>query len=217
MSRAARLQHIEELLLSAHDGFSTVELAEMLNVHRTTIWRDLNELSHYAPVQQIEDRYFIDRSDYLSSVRLSRGESLMLYLALRRIIRDSSYAPPMMIRALEKLTLALRNPSKSQLAATLEAIHARPPVSPEQAQVWETLVQALLERITVQITYQELESSEVTTHEVQPHLFEPAVVGEGVYLIGHSLTHGELRAFKAEHITRAVLTTDRFVRPDRLR
>jgi predicted DNA-binding transcriptional regulator YafY len=90
MSRASRLQRIEELLMTAPDGYTTAELADRLTVHRTTIWRDLEELSRHAPVQQIDDRYFIDRSDYLSSVRLTRGESLMLYLALRRMIRHPS-------------------------------------------------------------------------------------------------------------------------------
>lgn len=213
MSRASRLQHLEELLLSTPDGYTTAELAKKLNVHRTTIWRDLNDLSHDAPVQQVGDRYLIDRSDYLSSVRLSSGESLMLYLAMRRMVRRSAHVPPMMLRALEKLMLALRHPSAEQLAESLQAIQAQQPADPAQAQTWEMLVQAWLEQITVRITYRDLGGADLDEYEVQPYLFEPAPVGEGMYLIGHSVAHNELRPFKVERIERVALTTDKFVRP----
>jgi Fe-S oxidoreductase/predicted DNA-binding transcriptional regulator YafY len=214
MSRATRLQHIEELLLSTPAGYTTTELAEKLTVHRTTIWRDLNELSYQAPVQEIDGRYFIDREDYLSSIKLSRGESLMLYIALRRVIRQPALISPMMLRALEKLILTLRHPSSTQLAEILDTLSAQTSASPEQTQVWETLVRAWQEQITVRITYQEIGCEDVAVFEVQPYLFEPAVVGEGVYLIGHSMRHGELRAFKADRITRAVLTMEQFARPE---
>jgi Fe-S oxidoreductase/predicted DNA-binding transcriptional regulator YafY len=216
MSRASRLQRIEELLLSRPDGYTIQELAERLNIHRTTIWRDLNEISCTAPVQKIGSRYLIDPSDYLSSVRLSSGESLMLYLAMRRIMRRLSHVPPMMTAALEKLALTLRHPSAEQLSEAIQAMQNEPPTDPGRAQIWETLVQAWIERITVRITYQEFDNPEPNVYEVQPYLFEPAVVGEGVHLIGYSLTHEELRAFKVEHIAKAILTTERFARPDNI-
>lgn len=214
MSRATRLQRIEEMLLSAPNGYTTAELAAILEVHRTTIWRDLNELSRQAPVQQAGEYYFIDRSDYLSSVRLSRGESLMLYLALRRMVQNPSHVPPLMLRTLEKLMFALRQPTSDQLAESIQTMRSQVPSDPEQAQTWEMLVQAWLEQITVRITYREAGSPEAETVEVQPYLFEPAIIGEGVYLIGHSLTHDVLRTFRVERITGVTLTNDRFVRPD---
>ncbi len=214
MSRAYRLQRIEELLLSAPDGYTAAELAAKLGVHRTTIWRDLNELSCHAPIQQIDDRYFLNRSDYLSSVRLSRGESLMLYLALRRMIRHPSHVPPMMQSAVEKLLLALRQPSAEQLADNLHTLHAQAAITPAQTHLWELLVQAWLEQITLRILYQEPGRTTPIEVEVQPYLFEPAIIGEGVYLIGHSATYGELRAYRVDRIIGATLTTEHFVRPD---
>lgn len=122
MSRAARLQRIEELLLNAPGGYTIQELAAKLGVHRTTVWRDLNELSRAAPIQQIDTRYLIDRRDYLTSVRLSCGESLMLYLAIRRMVRRLPHLPPMMSLALEKMILALSHPSARELAASIQAM-----------------------------------------------------------------------------------------------
>jgi len=138
----------------------------------------------------------------------------MLYLAIRRMVRRLPHLPPMMTLALEKLVRALSHPSAQELAASIQAMeHERPP-DPEEAQIWKTLVQAWIERITVRITYQELPSLKSETHEVQPHLFEPAVVGEGVCLIGYSLTDKGLRTFKIERITEAVPTNQRFVRSE---
>jgi Fe-S oxidoreductase/predicted DNA-binding transcriptional regulator YafY len=214
MNRASRLQRIEELLLSTPDGYTVQELAEKLDIHRTTVWRDLTEISTTAPVQQIGNRYLIDHMDYLSSVRLSSGESLMLYLAIRRMIRRLPSLPPMMTLALEKLVLALRHPSAEQLAESIQTTQHQRTSDPEQGQIWETLVQAWLEQLTVRVTYQEPPGSETDEYEVQPYLFEPEVVGEGVCLIGYSLTHRALRAFKVERIVDAVLTTARFERPD---
>lgn len=216
MSRAARLRRLEELLLTTSEGHTIGELAKRLGVHYTTIWRDLNELSREAPVQQNGRCYWIDRIDYLSNVRLSGGESLMLYLAMRRMIRQTSHAPPMMVSALAKLTLALQHPLAKQLAETIEVIQDARLTDPARSQVWETLIRAWLEQITVRITYQKFYSPEPSHYEVQPYLFEPAVLSEGVYLIGHSRTHGALRTFKVERIVGATLTTERFVRPDEI-
>jgi Fe-S oxidoreductase/predicted DNA-binding transcriptional regulator YafY len=214
MNRASRLQRIEELLLSIPEGYTVRELAEKLDVHRTTIWRDLNELSCEAPVQQIGDRYLIDPKDYLSSVRLNPAESLMLYLSMRRMVRRRSHIPSMMIPALEKLTLALNHPSAEQLAESLHAMQSEWPADVDNVQVWETLTQAWMERITVRITYRELLGPVPYDYEVQPYLFEPAVLSEGVYLIAHSPTHNTMRTFKVERIEKAMLTGERFMRPD---
>ncbi len=216
MNRASRLKRVEELLLSTPEGYTASELAEELSVHRTTAWRDLNELSCEVPIQQIGDRYFIDRAEYLSSTRLSRSESLMLYLALRRIMRRPFQIPPMMLVALEKMVLALRDPLAEHLSESLQAMKSERPTDPDSAQIWETLVQAWIERITVRIAYREFGSPHPDVHEVQPYLFEPAVLGEGVYLIGYSLTHNNLHAFRVERIANAVLTTERFVRPNNI-
>ena len=78
--------------------------------------------SRNAPVQQDGNRYSIDRMHYLSSIKLNSAESLMLYLALRRLLRSPSHCPPMMLLALEKLSLALRDPASGRLTSLLEGL-----------------------------------------------------------------------------------------------
>ena len=214
MSRALRLQRLEELLLTSCDGRTSQELASMLDVHRTTVWRDIAELSSQVPVQQVGDRYLIDRRDYLSNVRLNKGESLMLYLALRRMLRRGSKLPPMMARAMEKLSLAIRHPSSVQLAESIQIAQREQPTDVERAKVWEVLLQGWMEWITVRIRYQGYGRTVVEEHEIEPYFFEPALLTEGVYLVGRCRQGTGLRMFEVERILSASLTTRRFERPE---
>jgi predicted DNA-binding transcriptional regulator YafY len=185
MSKAARLQRVEALLSSSPKGCSVRQIADALGVHRTTIWRDLNELSCEVPVQQEDNRYRIDRNDYISSVRLSRSESLLLYLALRRLVRWPSHILSQLALALEKLAGTLREPSDTSLVQSLHSIRQHQPGNAESARVWETLIQAWRERLAVRLSYMEFGGTVISQHEVQPYLFELGLLSEGTYLVGH--------------------------------
>lgn len=216
MNRVGRLQRTVEMLLSAR--YCPEDLAGRLNVDLATVYRDLEELQNGdTPIRKDEDgRRYIDKMDYLSNVRLSQAESLVLYLAIRRLIRRTTHVPPAMVSAIEKLVITLRHPLAGQLATSIQVAQAERITNPERAKVWETLARAWFEQITVRIEHQKFDSEQVSVYEIQPYLFEPAVLSEGVYVIGHSLTHGALRTFKVERITRAILTTLPFTRPESL-
>jgi Fe-S oxidoreductase/predicted DNA-binding transcriptional regulator YafY len=214
MGRAARLQRIEEMLLASTDGLTIQELATSLSVHRTTIWRDITDLSIDLPIQQIGSRYRIAKDDYLSNIRLNQGESLMLYLAMRRLMRSQTHLPPLMKHALEKLSLALRHPSATQLTASIQVLEAGLPTDHERQQIWEILVQGWVERIVVRVLYQEVHRTVIEVLEVQPYQFEPAVLSNSIYLIGKVGTSGFIRPLNIDHIIKASLTTARFTRPN---
>jgi CRISPR-associated endonuclease/helicase Cas3 len=216
LRRAERLQRIEEILLVHKDGCTTSELVQKLGVSRTTIWRDLRDLAKVLPWYQEDDRYLIDRRNYVSNVRLSVAESLMLYLAIRHQMRRLTRVPASMVSAAEKLALALRHPISDELVNALETLHRERPPAQDFVQVWERLIEGWFERVSVRIVYHKFHADEPAEYEIQPYLFEPAILSEGVYVIGHSLTHGSLRTFKVERISRASLTTQRFERPSDL-
>jgi predicted DNA-binding transcriptional regulator YafY len=216
LGRAARLQRLEELLLSNPAGYSVAELVSRTGVDRSTIYRDIALMSDNGiPIQQDGSLYSIDRTQYLSSVRLSSGESLMLYLAMRQAVRRLTHIPPMMISVLEKLIIAIRDEQLGeQLTRSLQAMQEQRPPTSERALVWDALVRGWREQITVRILHQKFDSNQANEYEIQPWFFEPAVLSEGVYVIGHSIQHAMLRTFKVERIVKATLTTQRFDRPD---
>ena len=116
----------------------------------------------------------------------------MLYLALRRLIRSQAHLPPMMMQAIEKLSLALRHPSATQLTESIQVMQLGHPTNQERQQIWEVLVQGWVERIVVRIDYQEVFRTVVEQIEVQPFQFEPAVLSNSGYLIGKANPSGFL-------------------------
>jgi len=216
MSRAARLQRLESLLGNSSQGYTVRQLAEKLGVHRTTVWRDLTELSCEIPVRQEGNHYLIEPGDYVSNVRLSRSESLILYLGLRRLVRWPSHLSSPLALALQKLARTLREPSSSQLVESLQSIQQHLPTDRERARIWETLIQAWQERMAVRISYVEFGSTVVCEHEIQAYFFEPGLLTEGIFLVGYCSHHQTLKTFSVDRIIEAVLTTHRFERPDHL-
>ncbi|MFN2149134.1 MAG: WYL domain-containing protein [Anaerolineales bacterium] len=216
LNRAARLQRIEELLLGSQAGLSIAEMADILDVHRTTVWRDINELSIEIPIVQIENHYKIERQHYVSNIRLNRGESLMLYLALRRIMRGHSHLPQMMVDAMEKLSLALDDSMADGLSDAIQVMRKREEQDQALGRIWDVLVQAWVERITVRVQYQERGCSVIKTCDIQPYLFEPAQLSQSVHLIGYCPDQGQLGMIEVERILSASLTTESFVRPRRI-
>lgn len=140
----------------------------------------------------------------------------MLYLAMRRAIRQMSYTPPVMVSALEKLTIPLRHPANRMLAATTHRLYEDNATDSDRTGVWETMIRSWVEQITVCITYQSHRFDDSRTYEFQPYLFEPAMLSEGVYVVGYSLTHQSLRTFKVERIRKATLTMQAFQRDETL-
>jgi Fe-S oxidoreductase/predicted DNA-binding transcriptional regulator YafY len=213
MSRAIRLQRLEELLLSTSQGYTIQELAEKLGVHRTTAWRDVNELSLEAPVLQVGHRYRIDRKDYLTNLRLTGGEGLMLYLALGRVLGRWSHIPPMLAEAIQKISLAMGDQTADRLLESLNSSRSGSVDQSQASRIWDALIRAWLEQITCRINYQDIGKSVVQELDVQPYVFEPAQLTDGIYLVGWSATHDAPRIWLVDRILDARLTTQRFDRP----
>ena len=74
----------------------------------------------------------------------------------------------------------------------------------EQRSVMETLLRGWLEGYRVRIRHRKLHG-ELRTYTVSPYVLEPAVWGDGVYLIGHSDYHEGLATFKVARIVEAHL------------
>jgi predicted DNA-binding transcriptional regulator YafY len=202
-----------ELLLQRHpQGLKPGELARELGVNRSTIHRDLNEISQDVFLQELEGgRYFIDPATYTRSVRLSSAEALTIYIALRRFIRQTSHAPDFFASAIQKIATTVRHPSLRELlgisAAHLDEARS---ASDHQTEIWNRLLQSWYDHIRVRIDYQKGRQSETDTHLFDPYLFEPAVLSHGIYVIGWSHTRNQLRTFKLDRIQRVTLTTETF-------
>jgi predicted DNA-binding transcriptional regulator YafY len=219
-TKIEQIEQLEQLLLAAdqYDGISIKELAGHLDCDRTTVHRYLREIEGKQPLIVVKrGHYRLDPSQYISNISLHPTEALSIYLALRRYIRQTTNAPDFMSSALRKVAIALRHPDLiTQLSQSSLRMNSERLATPEQAEVWQLLIKAWLEKIVVRIHYTKLWANEATEHEIEPYLFEPAVLSHGSYLIAWSRTRNNLRTFKVHRISKVILTNETFEKQSEL-
>jgi len=212
MSRAERLQ--EMIWLYLQRAYSDIEMAERLEVDRTTVYRDRMDLSlEHLFVQDDQGRYRLDRMQYMPNIKLNLHEALALYLAARRASRQTRIAQLHVAGALEKLALALKQPMTERLVKAADAILEQS-AQPERVKVLETVTRAWVEHRKVKITHRALKAWQSRNYLVCPYLIEPSLWSDGAYLIGHSDVHKGLATFKIERIEQAELSIQTFSIPE---
>ncbi len=175
-NKAERLKEIERLLLQRRDGFTAQQLADRFNVSRTTVWRDIESLRSTVPIQENERGvYTIDRMCYMTNVRLRPTEALMLYLAARRLSRQTRVAHLVVTDALEKLALTLQQPMMSQLEAAASYIMSQSRIQPKKEKVIETIVRAWINALPVRIRHRKLHGGQLRSYVVKPYFIEPSI------------------------------------------
>ena len=209
--KSERLREMERLYIQR--AWSDIELADRLGVSRSTVCRDRLRLESKTPFKQNDMRqWYIDKSRYLSAIRLTLYEAVSLYLATRRASRQTNMAQPHVASGLEKLAIALRQPMTQQLVRSAETLLSLRSI-PERITIMETITRAWAEQIKLRIVYQALESNRPKTHLVTPYLIEPSHWSDSIYLIGHTdLTDTEL-PFNIARIQQATLTAETFQLP----
>ena len=212
MNRADRLNEMERLYLLR--AYSDIEMAYQLGVDRTTVWKDRAALEADKPFIQVEaGRWKIDRVKYLSNIRLSLDEALALYLAARRMSRQTRIAQPHVAHALEKLAVTLHQPMTERLVTAAGELQAQTNQQ-ERVAVIETIARAWADGIKLRIEYRALRARRPLTHVVSPYLVEPSLWSDGAYVIGYSDVTNEVTSFKIERIEHAALTTEHYTIPD---
>lgn len=212
LNRSERLKELERLYVQR--GFTDIEMGERLGVTRTTAYKDRILLETQVPLTKDKDgRWRIDRSRYISEIRVDLYEALVLYLAARRSSRQHQLAGKHAANGVEKLATALHQPMTQRLVKTADVILSQKGVG-ERTAVLETIARAWAENIKVRLTYRALESSQTKTHLVTPYLIEPSHWSDSTYLIGHSDLNDDIIPFKIERIEQATLTTEQFDPPD---
>ncbi len=112
-SKAERLLQIESII-SCHPGIRRSELSKRLGVHRSTIGRDINELSIFYPLIEDNDGglSFIDGFS-LDSIIFSSYEAVYVYLACKLITDTLDRHSPYAASAIRKLGAAIQKVSPS--------------------------------------------------------------------------------------------------------
>ena len=83
----------------------------------------------------------------------------------------------------------------------------------KQVEVLERLMEGLLQGFQVRIEHRKLHGK-LRTYMVSPYHVEPAVWGDGIYLIGYSEYHNQVATFKVSRIEKATVQPEPFAMPD---
>lgn len=210
-NKRQRQEAIVLLLTSAKTGYSSSELAARLGCNESTIRRDFDELrKRYEFIQTTKDHYCIDPMTVLHNVSLHPSEALMIYLSMRRMLRQMTKAPQFMLSAIQKITPALRRPDLIEnLNRAVIDLRQRNPITQQDTAVWQALIRGWLEKRVVSIRYEKLSGESYTT-DIEPLLFEPMVGGDSTYIVAWSDLRKDIRTFKLDRIRRAIVRGETF-------
>jgi len=211
MNKAERLTEMKRLYIQR--AFTDAEMAEKLNVDRTTIYRDRMELTLEYPVEQDDEgHYHIARSRLISEIKVNLHEALALYLAARKTSRQTRYYNPHVTNAVEKLAATLRQPMTERLLKAADVLLEQTK-DPERVKILEIITQAWMEQKKVRIRYQGLKSVGVTNHVISPYLIEPSIWSDSIYVIAYSEVFEKVMPFKIDRIESAFLSSESFEIP----
>ena len=212
MGRAERIREMERLYIQR--GFTDIEMAERMEVDRTTAYKDRQLLESELPFVEVEPgRWKIDRLRYVSAIKVNLHEALVLYLASRRMSRQTRISQPYVASAIEKLAVTLKQPMTEQLVKAAGMVLAQT-AHPERVSILEVITKGWVEQRKVRLRYRALHAGRPKNHVVSPYLIEPSLWSEGAYIIGYSEVHGGLATFKIERIEEASLSLESFTIPD---
>ncbi len=205
-TKAARLGQIEALLLAHPEGLKAAEIARKLDVHRSTILRCLDDLPKHIYVDDLdEERWKIDRSNYLVHLRLTLHEAMAIHLAARLLATRMDKKNPHAAAALRKVgeSLALIAPRISdhlRLSADVMDDEAQRH-DPKYLEVLEKLTLAWAEGQMVKVWHRGKEER-IGEYIFSPYFIEPYAVGQTTHVTGvHGLQKQRI-TFKLERIER---------------
>src|SRR5258708_10299838 len=98
----------------SHQPLSQADIARRCGVNRSTIGRLEQSLVKRGVSlrHDDQDRWYIDRSAYVTSIKLQRDEALTVYLACRLLARYSDKPNQHIVVALEKMAARFDRPSR---------------------------------------------------------------------------------------------------------
>lgn len=221
MAEGERNRHylIEEMIrLYLERSWSDAELGERLGTDRTNINKiKRKEIEEKMGIPILADpnrrgKYYIPKDSFVNNIRLRPGEMLALYLAGRRLQQQTKTAQEDIAGALKKITSALNKPLANNLVKAAEMILAQEQ-DHQQDETFRKLMEAWLNGRKVTIKHRKLHGK-LRTYTVSPYQLEPAVWGDGIYLIGYSDYHNGIASFKLSRIERLSISTEPVVESD---
>ncbi|MCK5197005.1 MAG: WYL domain-containing protein, partial [Spirochaetales bacterium] len=220
ISRAERLLQIESII-SGHPGIRRSELSKRLGVHRSTISRDIAELSVLYPLTEDEEGglSFIDGYS-LDSITFSSYEAVYVYLACKLITdtldRHSTYAAS----AIRKFGSAIQkvSPSLSDVMITdADKLDGdRQIIDKTFISVLGGLTESWIKHELVRLEYNSPNHKEIRIYDVGIIRILPNRLGGTFVVLTYQKHEKKLRLFRIDRIIKVSSLEQKFEPPDTL-
>ncbi|MCF6334945.1 MAG: transcriptional regulator [Spirochaetales bacterium] len=203
-TKAERLLQMESLI-SNHSGIRRSELALRLGVHRSTISRDIAELSILYPLTEDQEGglSFIDGYS-LDSITFSSYEAVYVYLACKLITDTLDRHSPYAASAIRKLGSAIQriSPSLSDVMITdadkLDG--SRQIIDKTFLSVLEMLTEGWIKHNIVKLEYNSPSHEELRIYEVGILKILPNRMGGTFVVLTYQKYEKKLRLFRIDRI-----------------
>jgi CRISPR-associated endonuclease/helicase Cas3 len=208
------IYEMERLYLQ--EAFSDEAMGERLGTDRSNVWRIRRMMTEKMgipidPHPTERGKWYIHPDYSITHIPFSREQMAALYLAARRLQQQTRSSQQPVVDVLEKLAHALHQPLAEGLVKAAKQVLEQEQ-DPQQQRVFADLVQCWLNRTPARITHRKLHG-EARVYRVYPYQIEPAVWGDGNYLIGFSEYHNKIATFKLSRIEKVVIGTGKFEMP----
>lgn len=182
-AKTSNLKKMRRLLISRR--WTVKELVDEMGVSRQTIHNYLKK--DIPEVEQDEQkRYWIDRRRYVSNIQLSLDEALVLYLAARKLQRQTWFQREAVAGALTELAQALQKPMVQRMIGAANEVRTLEQMPAEREQVMTAVVKAWANNLVLNLRYRPPKSNRPYEDRLRVYLIEPAPWGDAIYAIGHS-------------------------------
>lgn len=199
-----RLTEIERLLFNNPDGLRAVEIAEVCQVDRRTVYRDLAVLSDMGvPIYQHDGRFYLNQEYYMAPLRLTLNEALALFLAVRGWMQHTEQQNPHMVAALTKVSTALPEPLAVHTQIVSEIMRSRS-VDRAFVSALEAFTRAWSEQRCVRFWYKQASGSATRVVEFATYFIEQAVEG-ALCAVGYDYAHRRIGSFWLQQVKRVQL------------
>ncbi len=202
--------------IQANPGISASDLALKCDVNIRTIYRDMDILSLIAPVTN-EGRgtgYRFMGKFFLYPLNLTEQEALVFSLLPSMIDKDN--LPPGFDTAYDKV-MGTHRKEKSRQNNIIEDIASiiqmgTPAYRKESPNFLQPIIQAILERKTIDTVYHAQYRNETTQRKIDPYYLVPR--DQRFYLIGYCHSKQSIRTFRISRFQKAEVTGQDFNKGD---
>jgi len=195
-----RWHRLERILGRSPKGVNISDLVAELGVHRSTIYRDIEQLSQSGvPIWEERGKVGILIDEYFQPLCLSIYESLSVFIALRLLIRATNEYNPHVKSTLEKIADIVPVPISEHIDDCVSFLN-KAPNNPLYIHNLELLMWAWLHKHRIKMWYQSTWTQVVKERLFDVYFIEPIETWNTNYVIGWDHLHNEMRVFKIKRI-----------------